>query len=93
MAARDAFDGQPATAQGTVFFNGFDRVAGAAGREAAMVAEEGAEQHLVGSDQKLEKFRHGSIWRKKGRLNEVKLAVRPKFSYNTAISFASGNPF
>jgi hypothetical protein len=53
MAARYAFDGQPATAQGTVFPDGFGSILGATWRKSAMIPQKWAQHQLVSPDDPL----------------------------------------
>lgn len=53
VTASYSLEGQPATTQGAVPGDGLRCVLGATGCEAAMVAEKGAEQQLVGANQEL----------------------------------------
>jgi len=53
MAASNAFDGQPATAQRTVFPDGFGSILGTTWRKSAMIPQKGAQHQLVSPDDPL----------------------------------------
>lgn len=56
VTTTDALNGQPTPLERAVFFDGFHGVGGTAGGKPAMVAQEGAEQQLVGPDQQLQEL-------------------------------------
>jgi hypothetical protein len=58
MASSDPLESQPGSAQCTVTANGFGSILRATGGEAAVTAEEWAEQELVGPDEELKQLCH-----------------------------------
>ena len=59
VTAADTLYRQPPTPQSAMAADGFRGILGATGRKPAVVAQEGAEQELVGPDKELEQPRHG----------------------------------
>jgi hypothetical protein len=89
MAATEALERQPGSAQGAVTADRLGSVLRTTRRKSAVASEKRAEQHLVSPDQELEKSRHaGTVPRGRCRHRPLKLAVSAKFGYNTAISFS-----
>jgi hypothetical protein len=89
VAAQNPADREPTAAPGTVAPDGFVRVVGATRREAAMLAEKGAERQLIHAYQKKEDFFHRASYPAVTNRRAKKLAERPNFGYNTASCLAA----